>query len=195
MKKNKLLLLAALAITISSCSSLSSISNGGYSDISLNKNSNEYELKRLDEITSEGNAIFGIPVKAKKKRGVIVRFNGVEFGKSNQIFPIITMLGYTIGLGTLVKDIAGTNDNYEDNLSLPVATIIAIPFAGILNNATWSQAALQNASWNLNSKLVEENKDIDIFLNPKYEISYNQGLFTQSAKVTAKVMGATIKTE
>jgi hypothetical protein len=54
-------------VLLTSCSSVQSISNGGFSDISLNRNSNEYELTRLNEITAEGEALFGIPVKAKKK--------------------------------------------------------------------------------------------------------------------------------
>jgi hypothetical protein len=64
-----------------------------------------------------------------------------------------------------------------------------------LNNITWSGSALQNTSWNLNRQLLEENLDVDIFLNPKYEIEFKQGIFNQKAKVTAKVMGATIKTD
>ena len=201
MKNFKISTIILVAILISSCSSMSSISNGGYSDVSLNKNSNEYELKRLNEISVEGKAFFGIPIKAKKKRGVVVRFNGIDLGKSNQALPILTMLGYTFGTGVLINEIVGTNDDWdsndygEDKLGLPIASAIGIPIAGILNNLTWSGAAMQNASWNLNSRLVEENPDIDIFLNPKYEVKNNQGLFTQKAKVTAKVMGATIKTD
>ena len=201
MKNFKIVGILLITILISSCSSMSSISNGGYSDVSLNKNSNEYELKRLHPISVEGRALFGIPMKAKKKRGVVVRFNGIELGKSSQFLPILTMIGYTFGTGVLINDIVGVENDWgsnnfgEDKLGLPLASVAALPVAAILNNLTWSGAAMQNASWNLNSRLVEENPDVDIFLNPKYEVEYSQGLFSQKAKVTAKVMGATIKTD
>jgi hypothetical protein len=135
---------------------------------SLNKNSNEYELKRLNEISVEGNAFFGIPFKAKKKKGVVVRFNGIDLGRSNQLLPILTMLGYTAVMGTAINEIVGTKDSGKYKLGMPLSSVIGLPIAGILNNLTWSGAALQNASWNLNSRLVEENKDVDVFLNPKY---------------------------
>jgi hypothetical protein len=188
------LLLVTLFLT--SCSSLQSISNGGFSDVSLNKNSNEYELKRLNEINAEGKAIFGIPMKAKKKQGTIFRFNGINLGKSTQIGPILSMLAYTAVTGFAINEIAGYNINKgKDNLGLLPSFAIAIPIAGIINNATWSGSALQNASWNLNSRLVDENPDVDVFLNPKYDIEFAQGVFTQKAKVKAKVMEATIKTD
>ena len=195
MKILRIVFLVLITASISSCSSLSSISNGGYSDVSLNKNSNEYELKRLNEISVEGNAFFGIPFKAKKKKGVVVRFNGIDLGRSNQLLPILTMLGYTAVMGTAINEIVGTKDSGKYKLGMPLSSVIGLPIAGILNNLTWSGAALQNASWNLNSRLVEENKDVDVFLNPKYEVEYNQGVFKQKAKVTARVMGAIIKTE
>ena len=186
MKNTNAIFLLLLAISISSCSSLSSISNGAYSDISLNRDSNEYELKRLNEIEAQGSAFIGIPTRTEKRKGVVVRFNGVDIGRSNQVAPILTMLAYTIGTGFLINDIVGTKSNGDDKLGLPLASIIALPVAGVLNNFTWGKASLKNASWEVNRRLVEENPEVDVFLNPKYEIEYTQGLFTQKAKVKAK---------
>ncbi len=194
MKKLYFVSIALIVIATSSCSSLSSISNGAYSDISLNKNSNEYKLKRLNEINSEGKAFFGIPIKAKKRKGVIVRFNGIELGKSNQFLPILSMLSYTYATSVLLREIFVKDYNISTEQYI-LTTIAGIPVAGALNNITWSRAALRNASWNVNSILVEDNPGIDVFLNPKYEVEYSQGIFTQKAKVKAKVMGATIKTD
>ena len=196
MKTIKLLLLLIPTLVIMSCSSTSSISHGAYSDISLNKNSNEYELKRLNPIEAEGKAFFGIPKKNKQKnRGVIVRFNGVDLGKTSQALPIFTLLAYTFASGVLINDLAGTDNNGDEKLGLLVSSAIGIPVAGVLNNFTWSGAALRNASWRVNSKLLEENTGVDVFLNPKYEVQYSQGLFTQKANLKARVMGATIKTD
>ena len=201
MKIFKILLFTLLIVLMSNCSSLQTISNGGFSDVSLNKNSDEYELKRLNEINVEGKAIFGIPMKAKKKQGTVVRFNGIDLGKSNQVLPILSMIVYTGVTGMAINELAGTKDDWnswnygEDNIGLLPSFAIALPIAAILNNLSWSGSALQNASWNLNSELLEQNPDIDLFLNPKYEVEFTQDVFTQKAKVKAKVMGAIIKTE
>lgn len=188
-------MLVAIAIVASSCNSLSSVSNGGYSDVSLNKNSNEYELKRLNEISVQGKAILGVPMRTNKRQGVIVRFNGVELGKSSQVLPIITMLAYSLGTGYAINEIVGTGTNGDDKFGILPSIGIGLPVAGALNNLTWSRAALRNAAWDVNTRLVEENPGIDIFLNPKYEISYKHGVFWQNAEVKANVMGATIKTD
>jgi hypothetical protein len=195
MKKLKIILLALLVISISSCSSLSTVSNGAYSDISLNRNSNEYELKRLNEIEAEGSAFIGIPTKTEKRKGVVVRFNGVNIGRSSQVAPILTMIMYSVGTGFAINEIVGVKSNGDDKLGLALSSVIAFPVAGMLNNLTCGRASLKNASWEVNRRLVEENPDVDVFLNPKYEIEYTQGLFTQKAKVKAKVMGAIIKTD
>lgn len=190
-----ILFVIIIAPFFTSCSSYSSVSNGAFSDVSLNRDSSEYTLERLEEINVEGKAFFGIPSRASKKKGVVFRFNGLELGKSNQAMPIITLLGYIVGSGFLINEIVGLNDKGQEILGIGPSMIIGIPIGGIINNSTWSGAALQNASWNLNNLLLEQNPDVDVFLNPKYSIEYQQGLFTQKASVRARVMGATLKTD
>lgn len=82
----------------------------------------------------------------------------------------------------------------ENKLSLGVATLIGIPIAGAINNQMWS-SSLSRAAWELNNQLIEKNPDVDVFLNPKYNIDLNHGFWTQKAVINAKVMGATIKTD
>ena len=69
----KIILLSLFAIVLSSCRSQVGVSNGAYSDISLNRDSKEYTITRLKEINSESNAIFGIPTdkSMNKKQGLI----------------------------------------------------------------------------------------------------------------------------
>ncbi|EDM45125.1 hypothetical protein SCB49_03354 [unidentified eubacterium SCB49] len=199
MKNLKLAVIIMTVVTMVSCSSSSSISNGGFSDISLTRDASQYELKRLQEISEEGKALFGIPTRTDKTKGIIVRFNGINLGKSNQIGPILTMVVSTFGIGSAINGIVGTNNDYrssnygKDKIGLPLSMVAAVPFAGALNNAMWSGGALKNATWNVNSRLVQDNPDVDIFLNPKYEVEQTQGIFTQKATVKARVMGATIK--
>ncbi len=178
-----------------SCSSYSSVSNGAFSDVSLNRDSSEYTLQRLDEINVEGKAFCGIPSRASKRKGVVFRFNGLEVGKSNQAMPIISLLFYIAGSGYLINEIVGVDDKGQEILGLGPSMLIGVPIGGILNNSTWTGAALQNASWNVNDQLLQQNPEVDVFLNPKYDIEYQHGLFTQKATVKARVMGATLKTD
>ena len=78
MKKTTIyILLAFIAFSTTSCSKYLQSGNGGFSDVSLNRNSDEYPIKRLKQIEMDGNAIFGIPGlgaqnnKNKNKSGLI----------------------------------------------------------------------------------------------------------------------------
>ena len=97
------LALAFIIFSTSSCSKYLQSGNGGFSDVSLNRTSDEYSIKRLKQIDMDGNAICGIPGlgaknnKNKNKSGLMFRFNGIEIGRTPRIMPIITMLGFTAG--------------------------------------------------------------------------------------------------
>ncbi len=193
-----------LFTTLIGCQSQYGISNGAYSDISLNRDSKEYSIKRLKEVKVESKALFGIPIdkSVNKKQGLIVRFNGINLTASKRFWPIVSMVGVSLATGMVIQGIAGTKevDNYnyyeteENKLSLGVATLIGIPIAGAINNQIWS-SSLSRAAWELNNQLIEKNPDVDVFLNPKYDIDLKHGFWTQKAVINAKVMGATIKTD
>ncbi len=200
------LLTVTLLTTLIGCQSQYGISNGAYSDISLNRDSKEYSIKRLKEVNVESKALFGIPIdkSVNKKQGVIVRFNGINLTASKRFWPIVSMIGVSLATGMVVQEIAGTkepdynnyyyNDSPENKLSLGVATLIGLPIAGAINNQLWS-SSLSRAAWELNNQLIEKNPEVDVFLNPKYDIDLQHGIWTQKAVIKAKVMGATIKTD
>jgi len=194
-----------LFVTMCSCSSSSKISNGAYSDISLNRDSKDYTITRLKEINKEEKAIFGIPTgkSLSKTRGMVVRFNGVNLTASKKIWPILSMVGLSVAIGTGISTISGFKkeeyyDGYypTDRLNIPYAFGIALatPIAGILNNQIWN-GALSRAAYEANAQLLRDNDDIDVFLNPKYEFETSKGIFTQKAKINFRVMGAKIKTD
>jgi hypothetical protein len=202
------LLTATLLTTLIGCQSQYGISNGAYSDISLNRDSKEYSIKRLKEVNVESKALFGIPIdkSVNKKQGLIVRFNGVNLTASKRFWPIVSMVGVSLATGMVIQGIAGTkeidynntnyyyNDTSENKISLGVATLIGIPIAGAINNQLWS-SSLSRAAWELNNQLIEKNPEVDVFLNPKYDIDLKRGFWTQKTVIKAKVMGATIKTD
>jgi hypothetical protein len=52
-----------------------------------------------------------------------------------------------------------------------------MPISGAFNNFTWSNSAIQSASWNVNQNLLLYNPDVDVFLNPKYQVKSSFGLW------------------
>ena len=196
--KTKIGFFALAAITLfASCSNQLYTGNGALSDVSLQRNSSEYEIKRLNEIEVSGKSFWGIPSNSynanKNKKGMIVRFNGLELGRTPKILPILTMVGYSFGVGGLLQETFGFKDNGDYKIGTVPSILLGLPIAGALNNITWSGSAFSGATNELNYRLVTDNPNVDVFLNPKYSIDYKMGFWGQSATVKAKVMGATIK--
>ena len=163
----------------------------------------------MNEIEVSGKSFWGIPSNSynanKNKKGMIVRFNGLELGRTPKILPILTMLSYTVGVSGVLQSAFGNKEetmgsgNYtytvegDPKLGFIPSFLIALPIAGAINNFTWRGSAFSGATNELNYRLVTDNPNVDVFLNPKYTIDYKMGLWKQSANVKAKVMGATIK--
>jgi hypothetical protein len=159
----------------------------------------------------DGNAICGIPGlgaqnnKNKNKSGMMFRFNGIEIGRTPRIFPIITMLGFTYGYGYLAQEAFGRkketfNTGFgsytvkgDYRLRKGLQYIVGLPFAGISNNFLWDGVAASGLTNQVYYKLVDENQDIDVFVNPKYKVDYHPGIFTQKAHVILNATGATLK--
>lgn len=187
----------------SGCSHQIKTGMGGFADISLNRNSSEYEIKRLPEISGTGNAIMGIPYTSsnasKNKTGFVFRFNGVELGRVPRIFPILTLLGSTLLLGDEIQKYVGLKDkpqSFEDyKLSYGVSCLIALPVTGFVNNLTWNNIAYKNLMHEMNYQLVDQNPDIDVFASPKYLVNNKWGIWTQNADAKVNVLGARIRTE
>lgn len=208
MKLNLLKSLAVvfiLSMSLQSCKTNQIVSNGAYSDISLTRTADQYDIKRLNEINTEGESFWGIPIDKNVGNdfGTVVRFNGVELGGTKRFLPILTMLVTNIAVSQGLRQLVGEKDEIYDNngylknntyrLSSVVAFILATPISGAINNAMWPLASTSRAFQKFNRKLVEENEDIDVFLNPKYKINTKNGFWTSKTTISGKVMGATIK--
>ena len=208
-KLSKLMMLfAVVSLTFQSCKTNQLVSNGAYSDISLIRTADQYEIKRLEEINTEGKAIFGIPIDKNvgNRFGTVVRFNGVELGGTTRLLPILTMVVTSIAVGIGVRGIFGNktetiNDGYgnytygtdERKVGLVPSIIIGLPISGTINTLIWPQSSTRRAFQKFNRKLVQDNEDIDVFLNPKYEISTQNGIWSSKTTIKGRVMGATIK--
>jgi len=195
-------LLFFLSIGLSSCNHQTITGTGGFADISLNRNSSEYDIKRLPEVSGQGNAFFGIPYMksndSKGKSGFIFRFNGVSFGRVPKILPILTLASTTFLAGSAIHDVAGyeiVNCQLKSKIDLGLACLIALPVTGIINNITWRNIAVSNVMHEMNYQLIKNNPDVDVFSNPKYLINNQLGIWTQSADASVNVLGSKIRTE
>lgn len=197
-----LILIAIIPFT--SCNQYIKSGMAGSTDVMLNRNSDEYTIKRIKPIELEGSSLFGIPGfatnnKNKNKTGMIFKLNGFTLGRTPRILPILSFLTMTAASGVLIQEIGGTVTNYQSNrygqykINTPVAFLLGVPVGGIINNFVWSGSATSGLTNQLYYKLVDENPDVDIFTNPKYKIDYKQGVFNQKATIKADVMGATLK--
>ena len=208
MKLNLLKSLAVvfiLSMSLQSCKTNQIVSNGAYSDISLTRTADQYDIERLNEINTEGESFWGIPIDKNVGNdfGTVVRFNGVELGGTKRFLPILTMIATNFVVSQGLRELVGqkgggfdANFNYtepEYRLSSVVAFILATPISGAINNAMWPLASTSRAFQKFNRKLVEDNKGIDVFLNPKYKINTRNGFWTSKTTISGKVMGATIK--
>ena len=82
-----------------------------------------------------------------------------------------------------------------ESVPLPTSFAIALPIAGTLNNLIFYKSAQDLAIRKMNARLIEENPEIDVFLNPKYNIDFKNKIWTQEATIKANVMGAKFVTE
>jgi hypothetical protein len=148
MKLNLLKSLAVvfiLSMSLQSCKTNQIVSNGAYSDISLTRTADQYDIKRLNEINTEGESFWGIPIDRNvgNKFGTVVRFNGVELGGTKRFLPILTMIATNFVVSQGLRELVGQKDGEYDGLSytLPeyrmsnvVAFILATPISGAINN-------------------------------------------------------------
>jgi hypothetical protein len=203
-----------LSLIFSSCSNQVISGSGGYSDVSLNRNSSEYDIKRLKEVEVVGNSFWGIPYmknkESKNKSGFIFRFNGVSMFRTPAILPVLTLLSTTISMGMALEPVfgykkvtqnygGGYSSTFEDpnspNVHWAIASVLSLPIAGAINNQIYSNIAVSNAMHEMNYQLVKQNPDIDVFSNPKYNIYNQTGFWKTEANVKANVLGSRIRTE
>ena len=117
----------------------------------------------------------------KNKRGLIVRFNGLELGRTPQIFPILTMAAYTYGAQQIIRGFISKDASNIKVKDVIPSVLLALPISGAMNNLTWKGSAFSGATNELNYRLVTENPNVDVFLNPKYIIDYHIGFWKQTA--------------
>ena len=173
----------------------------------------QYDIKEI-EITKQGSSIMGIPVKpeASNVSGVIFTFNGVRITKIPQIFPILSMIGYTCVSAELMRQLGvgkkdertytgggypyGSAYSYTVDLGTKLnglSFLVGLPVAATINTLTWrGVSSLSSAGSQINTELISKNPEIDMLLFPKYEIETQYGWLSESSIVKLKVKGAVL---
>ncbi len=195
MKKSRFLFVALIVI-LSSCGRQEyQTGSKGFADVSLTRNSSEYSAKRLKEVEAASSSFWGIPSAVRsngvKGKGMIVRVNGVELAgfSHGPILPVLSLIGYTAGLGALASSVG----NYGDgNIKLPLACLVSLPVAGFLNEMTWRGAQIKTIQRSIDNSLLVENSNVDVFFNPRYKVEQHNGIWHSSTNVKANVIGATL---
>lgn len=206
MKLTQIALLCLAIVLLPSCSQYIKSGIAGSTDVTLNRNSDEYTIKRLKPVELEGSSLFGIPGfgtnnKNKNKTGMIFKLNGFTIGSVPRIIPILSFLSTTVASGLVIQSIAGQKlvpgnlgfPELKNRMPTSVGLLLGIPVGGMINNLVWSGSATSGLTNQMYYRLVDENPDVDIFTNPKYKIDYKLGVFGQKAIIRADVMGATLK--
>ena len=195
---------AFFILLFSSCNQYIKSGMGGSTDVMLNRNSDEYTIKRLKPIELQGSSLFGIPGfgtnnKNKNKTGMIFKLNGFTLGSTPRILPILSFLSMTAVSAIFIQSVGGTVTDRQSQrfdqfkIRTPVALLLGVPGGGMVNNIVWSGSATSGLTNQMYYRLVDENPEVDIFTNPKYKIDYKLGVFGQKATIKADVMGATLK--
>ncbi len=196
MKKSSFLF-AAVIFVLSSCGRQEyQTGSKGFADVSLTRNSSEYSTKHLKEVEANSSSFWGIPSTVRsngvKGKGMIVRLNGVELGgfSHGPLLPVLSLIGYTAGLGALANSIG---NNWDGNIKLPLACLVSLPVAGLLNEMTWRGVQIKTIQKSIDNSLLTENPNVDVFFNPRYKVEQHNGIWHSTTKVKANVMGATLK--
>jgi hypothetical protein len=183
----KLLYLFITGVILSSCASQQSASNLSFVDVTLNYNSDDFEIVELEPITRSAASIMGM-TSNDGKSAVLDRssFNAgsaTSFGTGTFILGAIS--SFTSGL-VMMQD-AG---NYE--AAVPVGIGFALLW-GAYNDLLWSNAVRNKAIERCNYALLEKYPDVDSFINPKYQISTNKGPLITTCRVTLTAQGVILK--
>jgi len=204
MKLTQIALLCLAIVLLPSCSQYIKSGIAGSTDVTLNRNSDEYTIKRLKPVELEGSSLFGIPGfgtnnKNKNKTGMIFKLNGFTIGSVPRILPILSLVSMSVASTRLIQEIGGTVDNFrsdrygEYKINFLGAMLLGVPLGGVVNNLAWSGSATSGLTNQMYYSRLDENPDVDIFTNPKYKVDYKLGVFGQKATIRADVMGATLK--
>ena len=181
----KLLALSLLWVFLGSCASQHSASNLSFVDVSLNYDSEDFDIVELNPVKRSASSFVGISANdessAQLDRSTYAVGNATSLGSATFIggaFPIM-ITAFTYAENTNGRSI--------------FFGLASTALWGVYNDVVWSNTVKNKAIERCNYSLVERYPDIDAFINPKYEISWSKGFATTTCRVTLTAQGVVLK--
>lgn len=191
-------LLVALVAMVG-CSTQKQTIAGAETVVSLAVSPEQYTMRRLPEVTAKGNSFWGIPSTPKgKKEGLVLSVNGVKIDRGSKVLPAMSLIGMSLVSGVLVNQYVLTTPVFGNQKGVGdylLSSAISLPVAGAINNLLWQNSGYKVAMAQVHSTLLANHPKVDAFINPRYEVHSNMGLWTQSVSVNARMVGATYNDE
>ena len=181
----KLLALSLLCFFLGSCASQHSASNLSFVDVSLNYDSEDFDIVELKPVKRSASSFVGISANdessAQLDRSTYAVGNATSLGSATFIggaFPIM-ITAFTYAENTNGRSI--------------IFGLVSTALWGVYNDVVWSNTVKNKAIERCNYSLLERYPDIDAFINPKYEISWSKGFATTTCRVTLTAQGVVLK--
>lgn len=179
----KLFALSLLCVFLGSCASQHSASNLSFVDVSLNYDSEDFDIVELQPVNSSASSLFGISSNDE---------NSAQLDRSTYTVGNATSLGtasFFTGAAAIWAAIVSAD---ADEAAGPI-WLVSTALWAVYNDAVWSNTVKNKAIERCNYSLVQRYPDIDAFINPKYEISWNQGIARTTCRVTLTAQGVVLK--
>lgn len=160
-----------------------SASNLSFIDVSLNYDSEDFDIVELQSVKRSASSLFGISSNDQ---------SSAELDRSTYTVGNATSLGTAslfTGAATIWVSVASAD---LDEAAAPVWLISTALWAAY-NDLVWSNTVKNKAIQRCNYSLIERYPDIDAFINPKYEISWTRGFASTTCQVTLTAQGVILK--
>jgi len=192
----------AAVVLLSSCSQQRLVANGARHEHPIHLG-DEYTWQELAPVEVTGKAVFGIPsgigqIDNVSSTGLIINLDGPGGFRFPKLVPLLTMIAGTFVTGAVIREGGGSEYSFQSGkveyklpwiLSLPMA----VPIWGGIQNVVYSGIASSGVTGEMERQLIQDNPNVDLFFNPRYDIQYRQGLFSQESQIKARLKGATMK--
>ena len=189
----KLYTIFLVILLLSSCASSLYTGNGAIHNASFS--TDEFDVDDIS-ITETGSSYFGVPINNKKHQntsGFTFNFNGVTITKIPAIIPALTLGMLTVQSALFMDEVTKKNNrNNRKNGAGIDNVMMGFPIAATLNSLIWKGSSKGAAGSQINTRMLIENNEVDMFLFPKYN-TQTQGFFFENSTVNMRVKGATLK--
>ena len=181
----KLLALSLLCVFLGSCASQHSASNLSFVDVSLNYDSEDFDIFELQPVNRSAGSFFGFTSNdessAQLDRSTYATGNATSLGAASFIIGAVPII---ISANAAAENTGGLS---------AVVGLASTVLWGAYNDVVWSNTVKNKAIERCNYSLVERYPDVDAFINPKYEISWNKGFASSTCRVTLTAQGVVLK--